>query len=100
MTLWLPAVLGVGVVYHPSPLDLTSRSANWCATTASRSCFRRRLSCRRICARCSPEDFGSVQFVMAGAEKLPERLALAFEDRFGIRPLEGYGARNVRRWWR
>ncbi len=28
---------------------------------------------------------------MAGAEKLPERVALAFEDRFGIRPLEGYG---------
>jgi acyl-[acyl-carrier-protein]-phospholipid O-acyltransferase/long-chain-fatty-acid--[acyl-carrier-protein] ligase len=26
-----------------------------------------------------------------GAEKLPERLAVAFEDRFGIRPLEGYG---------
>jgi acyl-[acyl-carrier-protein]-phospholipid O-acyltransferase/long-chain-fatty-acid--[acyl-carrier-protein] ligase len=30
--------------------------------------------------------------VVVGAEKLPERLALAFEDRFGIRPLEGYGA--------
>ena len=26
-----------------------------------------------------------------GAEKLPERVALAFEDTFGIRPLEGYG---------
>ena len=26
-----------------------------------------------------------------GAEKLPERLARAFEDDFGIRPLEGYG---------
>ena len=38
-----------------------------------------------------PEDFGSLQFVVVGAEKLPERLALAFEDRFGIRPLEGYG---------
>jgi acyl-[acyl-carrier-protein]-phospholipid O-acyltransferase / long-chain-fatty-acid--[acyl-carrier-protein] ligase len=30
--------------------------------------------------------------VLVGAEKLPERLALAFEDRFGIKPLEGYGA--------
>jgi acyl-[acyl-carrier-protein]-phospholipid O-acyltransferase/long-chain-fatty-acid--[acyl-carrier-protein] ligase len=29
--------------------------------------------------------------VLVGAEKLPERLAQAFEDRFGIRPLEGYG---------
>jgi acyl-[acyl-carrier-protein]-phospholipid O-acyltransferase/long-chain-fatty-acid--[acyl-carrier-protein] ligase len=28
---------------------------------------------------------------MTGAEKLPERLAAAFEEHFGIRPLEGYG---------
>jgi acyl-[acyl-carrier-protein]-phospholipid O-acyltransferase/long-chain-fatty-acid--[acyl-carrier-protein] ligase len=32
-----------------------------------------------------------VRIVLAGAEKLPERLANAFEERFGIRPLEGYG---------
>jgi acyl-[acyl-carrier-protein]-phospholipid O-acyltransferase/long-chain-fatty-acid--[acyl-carrier-protein] ligase len=40
---------------------------------------------------CSAEDFGSLRVVMTGAEKLPERLASAFEDQFGIRPLEGYG---------
>ena len=28
---------------------------------------------------------------MAGAEKLPDRISIAFEDQFGIRPLEGYG---------
>src|SRR5262249_57652713 len=41
--------------------------------------------------RCLPEHFGSLQYVLVGAEKLPERVALAFEDVFGIRPLEGYG---------
>jgi len=41
--------------------------------------------------RCTPESFGSLEFVLVGAEKLQERVALAFEDTFGIRPLEGYG---------
>src|SRR5256886_16928186 len=44
---------------------------------------------------CSPEDFGSLRLVMTGAEKLPERLAAAFEEQFGIRPLEGYGSTEI-----
>jgi acyl-[acyl-carrier-protein]-phospholipid O-acyltransferase/long-chain-fatty-acid--[acyl-carrier-protein] ligase len=91
VTLWLPAVLGCGVAYHPSPLDLTAvselvrdyRVTFLLATPTFLQAYLR---------RCSPEDFGSLQFVVVGAEKLPDRLALAFEDRFGIRPLEGYGA--------
>jgi acyl-[acyl-carrier-protein]-phospholipid O-acyltransferase/long-chain-fatty-acid--[acyl-carrier-protein] ligase len=91
VTLWLPAVLGVGVAYHPSPLDLAAvselvrdyRVTFLLATPTFLQAYMR---------RCSPEDFGSLQFVVVGAEKLPERVAVAFEDRFGIRPLEGYGA--------
>jgi acyl-[acyl-carrier-protein]-phospholipid O-acyltransferase/long-chain-fatty-acid--[acyl-carrier-protein] ligase len=37
------------------------------------------------------EDFGGLRLVVVGAEKLSERLADAFEQYFGIRPLEGYG---------
>jgi acyl-[acyl-carrier-protein]-phospholipid O-acyltransferase/long-chain-fatty-acid--[acyl-carrier-protein] ligase len=90
VTLCLPAVLGVGVVYHPNPLDLTAISERvrdyrvtfLLATPTFLQAYMR---------RCQPEDFGSLQYVLVGAEKLPERVALAFEDRFGIRPLEGYG---------
>jgi len=90
VTLWLPAVLGVGVAYHPSPLDLTAvselvrdyRVTFLLATPTFLQAYIR---------RCLPEDFGSLQFVVVGAEKLPDRLSLAFEDRFGIKPLEGYG---------
>ena len=96
VTLWLPAVLGISVVYHPSPLDLGAigelvrdyRVTFLLATPTFLQAYTR---------RCSPEDFGSLQFVVVGAEKLPERLAIAFEDRFGIRPLEGYGTTDVRR---
>jgi acyl-[acyl-carrier-protein]-phospholipid O-acyltransferase / long-chain-fatty-acid--[acyl-carrier-protein] ligase len=89
-TLWLPAVLACGVAYHPSPLDLAAvselvrdyRVTFLLATPTFLQAYLR---------RCSPEDFGSLQYVVVGAEKLPERLSLAFEDQFGIRPLEGYG---------
>ncbi len=91
VTLCLPAVLGVGVVYHPNPLDLGAIGelvrAYQVTFLLSTPTFL-----QAYLRRCSPEDFGSVQFVMAGAEKLPERLSLAFEDRFGVRPMEGYGA--------
>jgi acyl-[acyl-carrier-protein]-phospholipid O-acyltransferase/long-chain-fatty-acid--[acyl-carrier-protein] ligase len=89
-TLCLPALLGIGVVFHPNPLEaraigaLVSRYAVTflLATPTFLQTYTR---------RCEPEDFGSLRFVMAGAEKLPERIAVAFDDRFGIRPLEGYG---------
>ncbi len=89
-TLWLPAINGVGVVFHPNPLDASAISALvdkyrvtlLIATPTFLQAYMR---------RCSPEHFGSLQYVLVGAEKLPERVALAFEDTFGIRPLEGYG---------
>jgi acyl-[acyl-carrier-protein]-phospholipid O-acyltransferase / long-chain-fatty-acid--[acyl-carrier-protein] ligase len=88
--LWLPAVNGVGVVYHPNPLDAQAIGALvkkyevtfMVATPTFLQTYIR---------RCSPESFGSLQYVLVGAEKLPERLAQAFEDTFGIRALEGYG---------
>jgi len=88
--LWLPAVNGVGVVYHPNPLDaqvigeLVKRySVTFMVATPT--------FLQAYMRRCSPDSFGSLQYVLVGAEKLPERLAQAFEDTFGIRPLEGYG---------
>jgi acyl-[acyl-carrier-protein]-phospholipid O-acyltransferase/long-chain-fatty-acid--[acyl-carrier-protein] ligase len=89
-TLCLPAAAGVGVVFHPNPLDARVIGAlinkysvtMLLATPTFLNTYLR---------RCTPEEFGSLRFVMAGAEKLPERVAVAFEDHFGIRPLEGYG---------
>jgi acyl-[acyl-carrier-protein]-phospholipid O-acyltransferase/long-chain-fatty-acid--[acyl-carrier-protein] ligase len=89
-TLCLPVATGIGVVFHPNPLDSrvigalirTYKVTMLLATPTFLNAYTR---------RCEPEDFGSLRFVMAGAEKLPERISVAFEDHFGIRPLEGYG---------
>ena len=89
-TLIFPAVTGIGAVYHPNPLDpraigeLVRKHAVTflMATPTFLQGYTRRIE---------SGDFGSLKFVLVGAEKLPDRISLAFEDKFGIRPLEGYG---------
>jgi acyl-[acyl-carrier-protein]-phospholipid O-acyltransferase/long-chain-fatty-acid--[acyl-carrier-protein] ligase len=89
-TLCLPAVLGVGAVYHANPLDAKTIGPLVCdynvtfllATPTFLQIYMR---------GCTAEQFGSVRVVAVSAEKLPDRLAAAFEDQFGIRPFEAYG---------
>jgi acyl-[acyl-carrier-protein]-phospholipid O-acyltransferase / long-chain-fatty-acid--[acyl-carrier-protein] ligase len=89
-TLCMPVALGLGVVFHSSPLEARAIGA-----LVSRHAVTFLLATptflQAYIRRCSPEEFGSLKYVMTGAEKLPERIAVAFEDHFGIRPLEGYG---------
>ncbi|MHC1767318.1 MAG: AMP-binding protein [Verrucomicrobiia bacterium] len=89
-TLAGPALLGVGVAFHPNPLDAKPIGA-----------LVRRYSLTYLMATptflqfyvrgCEASDFGSLRFAMVSAEKLPEWLANAFEEKFGLRPVEGYG---------
>ncbi len=89
-TLWLAVNHGVGVVYHPTPLDAGAigeliekkRVTILIATPTFLQLYWR---------RCLPQQLGSLRVVLTGAEKLSERLAGAFEEKFGIRPIEGYG---------
>lgn len=90
LVLWLSTINGNMVAYHPSPLDVVGvgevthryRLTIFVATPTFLQLYLR---------RCTPEQFGSLRVVLTGAEKLTDRLAQSFEDRFGIRPLEGYG---------
>ena len=89
-TLCLPAMLGVGVAYHPSPLD--ARGIGDLVREYAITFLLATPTFLQIYLRgCAPEQFGSVEFVMVGAERLPDRVADAFEERFGIRPFEAYG---------
>ncbi|MBZ5679154.1 MAG: acyl-[ACP]--phospholipid O-acyltransferase [Acidobacteriia bacterium] len=89
-TLCLPTAIGMGVIFHPNPLESRAIGALVSAYAVT-FLLATPTFLQAYMRRCSPEDFGSLQFVMAGAEKLPERISAAFEDTFGIRPLEGYG---------
>jgi acyl-[acyl-carrier-protein]-phospholipid O-acyltransferase/long-chain-fatty-acid--[acyl-carrier-protein] ligase len=91
MALWFSVDNGVPMVFHPNPLDAAAvgmlvardRVTLLLATPTFLQLYAR---------RCAPHDFGSLRIVLAGAEKLSDKLANDFEERFGIRPLEGYGA--------
>jgi acyl-[acyl-carrier-protein]-phospholipid O-acyltransferase / long-chain-fatty-acid--[acyl-carrier-protein] ligase len=89
-TLCLPPACGLGVVFHPNPLEARAVGA-LVARYGVTFLLATPTFLQAYIRRCAPEQFGSLQFVMTGAEKLPERVAVAFEDRFGIRPLEAYG---------
>jgi acyl-[acyl-carrier-protein]-phospholipid O-acyltransferase/long-chain-fatty-acid--[acyl-carrier-protein] ligase len=90
MLLWFYARYRAGIVFHPTPLD---------AAAIGDLCSRYRISLmvttptflQLYHRRCTPEQFSNLRVVITGAEKLPARLNQAFEDKFGIAPVEGYG---------
>lgn len=91
MSLWFAIRYGMSIVFHPNPLDAAkigeiSESSGITFLIATPTFLQIYLR------RCSPGQFGSLRIVFTGAEKLPEKLAIAFEEKFGIRPIEGYGA--------
>ena len=90
MVFWFAAKKGLALPLHPNPLD---------GPAVGRLVERYRVSImlatptflRLYMRLCSPGQLGSVRLLLAGAEKLPEKLAVAFQEQFGLRPLEGYG---------
>jgi acyl-[acyl-carrier-protein]-phospholipid O-acyltransferase / long-chain-fatty-acid--[acyl-carrier-protein] ligase len=89
-TLTLPAMLGVGAVYHANPLDakvigplVAEHGITYLLATPTFLQIYLRA--------CEAEDFGSLRFVLAAGEKLPERVANSFEEKFSVRPVEAYG---------
>jgi len=90
VTLCLPGEIGAGVVFHPNPLD--ARTVGSLVRENAVTILLATPTFLQLYMRGVPSaDFGSLQLVIVGAEKLSERLADAFEQQFGIRPLEGYG---------
>ncbi|MFO0771739.1 MAG: acyl-[ACP]--phospholipid O-acyltransferase [Nitrospiraceae bacterium] len=90
LVFWFVMFNNAGMVFHPSPLDVTAigelvhrHRVTFLVTTPT--------FLQLYMRRCTPEQFSSLRVVLTGAEKLPLRLNQTFEDRFGIRPIEGYG---------
>ncbi|MDX6770403.1 MAG: AMP-binding protein, partial [Elusimicrobiota bacterium] len=93
-TLWLPACLGMGAAYHYSPLD-SKRVGELCAEFGGTAIVGTPTFLAAWMRRVEPEKFKTLKWVVAGAEKLRDELAKAFEEKYGAVILEGYGATEL-----
>ena len=94
VTLWTVLTLDPKGVYHYTPLEPRQIGAlcrkHGCTILIATPTFL-----RAYLRRCEPDDLRSLDVVFAGAEKLPPELAAAFHERFGVLPVEGYGATEL-----
>ncbi|HEY6565557.1 MAG TPA: AMP-binding protein [Pirellulaceae bacterium] len=94
VTLWTPMALDLKGVYHFSPLD-ARRIGALAKDHGATVLLATPTFLRSFLKRCTPEQFATMDVVVAGAEKLPSSLADAFEARFHVRPVEGYGCTEL-----
>lgn len=93
-TMCFPVGAGIGVVYHNNPMDAgvigklvaKYKASILMGTPTFLSAYLR---------KCSKEQFATVRHAVVGAEKLKDKLAESFEEKYGIRPLEGYGSTEL-----
>lgn len=91
VTLWTLLASDISAAYHVNPLE---------AQAVGRLCRERRgtillatpMFLRTYARRCPSEDMATLEVVVGGGERLPADVSDAFEAKFGVRPVEGYGA--------
>jgi len=93
-TLWTVLTLAPKGVYHYSPLEARPLG-KLCRRHGATILITTPTFLRTYLRRCEPEDFAKLDVVVAGAEKLTVELAEAFEKKFGVRPVEGYGTTEL-----
>ena len=93
-TLWTVLTLDPKGVYHYTPLE-PRQIGGLCRKHGCTILIATPTFLRAYLRRCEPEELRSLDVVFAGAEKLPPELAAAFQERFGVLPVEGYGATEL-----
>lgn len=92
--LCFPIGTGLTAVYHSNPLDAATvgklvekyKASIILGTPTFFSAYIR---------KCTKEQFKTIRYAVAGAEKLQDQLIMAFHEKFGIVPFEGYGATEL-----
>lgn len=94
VTFWFPLVSGLSIANHPNPLEAES-IGKLAGDTKATILLTTPSFLLAYVRKVKPEQFNYLRHVFTGAEKLQPRIAEMFGKRFGIRPLEGYGATEL-----
>jgi acyl-[acyl-carrier-protein]-phospholipid O-acyltransferase/long-chain-fatty-acid--[acyl-carrier-protein] ligase len=90
VTLWYPMLEGIDLVTFPSPLE-PPKLAKLIHQHGVTMLLATPTFLRGYMRRVEPEQLATIKYVITGAEKLPRKLAEAFEKKFGKKVMEGYG---------
>lgn len=93
-TLWAVGSLPCSGAFHYNPLE-PKQIGKLIETYKCSIVLGTPTFLRGFLNRIEPEQFKTVNVVVVGAEKMPIPLAHAFEERFGVRPIEGYGTTEL-----
>jgi acyl-[acyl-carrier-protein]-phospholipid O-acyltransferase/long-chain-fatty-acid--[acyl-carrier-protein] ligase len=93
-TLWFPLVTGFSVAYHSNPMD-GEKIAQVVREHKSTLLLATPTFLLAYLRRAKKEDFATLRLVITGAERLKGKVADVFQEKFGVRPMEGYGATEL-----
>ncbi len=93
-TLWFPLLNGFKAVFHANPLD-AGKIGELAAAHRPTLFLSTPTFCQSYLRKCTREQFSSIRHLLVSAEKLQPRLAAAFQEKFGIALLEGYGCTEM-----
>ena len=94
ITLWFPLLTGIGVVYHPNPMDART-IGELVQTHRATMLISTPTFCQMYLRQCPAEAFTTLRYAIVGAEKLRPALAQDFQQKYGVALLEGYGCTEM-----
>lgn len=92
--LWWPLLKGTRTAYHPNPLQ-TARVVRLIKEEKLTALLATPTFLQSYMRKASGEDFRTLKTVITGGEKLRAETADTFEQKFGFRPVEGYGCTEL-----
>jgi acyl-[acyl-carrier-protein]-phospholipid O-acyltransferase/long-chain-fatty-acid--[acyl-carrier-protein] ligase len=93
-TIWVPLLSGIGAVYHANPLDAKT-IGKLVAEHRATVLISTPTFCQSYLRSCEPQQLATLRHAVVGAERLPATLAAAFQEKFGVTLMEGYGATEM-----